>query len=39
MHNTKIDITFMNSKNSKISDPYRLFFNIKDQINLKDSDK
>ena len=30
---------FMNSKNSKISDPHRLFLNLTDKINLKRSDK
>ena len=29
----------MNSKNSKISDPYRLLLNVTDKINLKKSDK
>ena len=29
----------MNSKNSKTSDPHRLLLNLKDQINLKKSDK
>ena len=31
--------TFMNSKNSKISDPHRLLLNLTDKINLKRSDK
>ena len=30
---------FMSSKNSKISDPHRLFLNLTDKINLKRSDK
>ena len=30
---------FMNSKNSKASDPHRLSLNLTDQINLKTSDK
>ena len=30
---------FMNSKNSKISDPHRLLLNLTDKINLKRSDK
>ena len=30
---------FMNSENSKTSDPYRLLFNLSDKINLKRSDK
>ena len=30
---------FMNSKNSKISDPHRLLFNLLDKINLKRKDK
>ena len=29
----------MNSKNSKIPDPYRLLLNLADKINLKRSDK
>ena len=35
----KTDIIFMNSENSKTSDPYRLLLNILDKINLKRSDK
>ena len=31
--------TFMNSKNSKTSDPYMLMVNLWDKINLKRSDK
>ena len=34
-----MDIIFMNSENSKTSDPHRLLFNISDKINLKRSDK
>ena len=30
---------FMNSKNSKTSDPHRLLLNLTDKINLKISDK
>ena len=30
---------FMNSKNSKISDPHRLLLNLTDKINLRRSDK
>ena len=30
---------FVNSKNSKTFDPYRLLFNLTDKINLKKSDK
>ena len=30
---------FMDSKNSKISDPYRLLLNLSDKIDLKRSDK
>ena len=30
---------FMNSKNSKKSDPYRLLYNLTDKIDLKRSDK
>ena len=34
-----MDAIFMNSKNSKTSDPYRLVLNLPDKINLKKSDK
>ena len=34
-----MDIIFMNSKNSKTSDPHRLLLNLSDKINLKRSDK
>ena len=34
-----MDAIFMNSGNSKISDPHRLFLNLSDKINLKTSDK
>ena len=34
-----MDTLFMNSKNSKTSDPKRLFLNLTDKINLKRSDK
>ena len=30
---------FMNFKNSKISDPYRLLLNLKDKLNLTTVDK
>ena len=30
---------FMNSENSKTSDPHRLLLNLTDKINLKRSDK
>ena len=30
-----MDTIFMNSKNSKTSNPYRLLFNLLDKINLK----
>ena len=29
-----MDTTFMNSKNSKTSDPYRLLLNLTDKINI-----
>ena len=35
----KMDTTFMNFKNSKISQPYRLLLNFADKINLKRSGK
>ena len=34
-----MDTIFMNSKNSKMSDPHRLLLNLTDKINLKRSDK
>ena len=34
-----MDIIFMNSKNSGTTDPCRLLFNLKDEINSKRSDK
>ena len=34
-----MDTIFMNSENSKTSDPYRLLLNLTDKINLKRSDK
>ena len=34
-----MDTIFMNSKNSKTSDPQRLLLNLVDKINLKRSDK
>ena len=34
-----MDIVFMNSENSKKSDPHRLLLNLTDKINLKRSDK
>ena len=34
-----MDTIFINSKNSKTSDPYRLLLNVTDKINLKRSDK
>ena len=34
-----MDTIFLNSENSKPSDPHRLLFNITDKINLKVSDK
>ena len=34
-----MDTTFMNSENSKTSDPHRLLLNLSDTISLKGSDK
>ena len=34
-----MDTIFMNSENSKISDPHRLLLNLTDKINLKRSYK
>ena len=36
---SKMDNIFMNSKNSKISDPHRLLLILLDKIDLKRSDK
>ena len=34
-----MDTVFMNSENSKTSDPHRLFLNLTEKINLKRSDE
>ena len=34
-----MDTIFMNSKNSKTSDPHRLLLNLSDKVNLKRSDE
>ena len=34
-----MDTIFMNSKNSKTSDPHRLLLNLTDKINLKRSNE
>ena len=34
-----MDTIFMNSENSKTSDPHRLLLNLTDKINLRRSDK
>ena len=34
----RMDTIFMNSKNSKISDPHRLLLNLTDKISLERSD-
>ena len=34
-----MDTIFINSKNSKTSDPHRLLLNLRDKIDLKRSDK
>ena len=34
-----MDTIFINSENSKASDPHRLLLNLSDKINLKRSDK
>ena len=36
MSNTKMDALFVNSKNSKTSDPHRLLLSFTDEINLKE---
>ena len=35
-YNAKMNAIFMNFKNSKISDPYRLSLNLTDKIDLKE---
>ena len=35
----KMNTIFMNSENSKTSDPYRLLINLTDKVNLKRSDE
>ena len=39
MYNKKMNTLFMNSKNSKTSDPHRLSLNLTDKINLERTDK
>ena len=39
MYNTKMNTIFMNSKNSKTSDPHRLLPNLTDKIDLRRKDK
>ena len=39
MLQTEMDTIFMNSENSKTTDPYRLLLNLSNKINLKKSDK
>ena len=34
-----MDTIFINSENSRTSDPYRLLINLADKINLKRNDK
>ena len=34
-----MDTIFMNSENSKTSEPHRLLLNLENKINLKESDK
>ena len=34
-----MDTVFMNSRNSKTSDPHRLLLNLSDNVTLKRSDK
>ena len=38
-YNTKMNTIFMNSKNTKTSDPHRPLFNLRDKIDLKRKDK
>ena len=35
----KMDTVFMNSENSRTSDPHKLLINLFDKVNLKGSDK
>ena len=39
MCNTKINTIFMNSKNSKTSDPHRLLLNLTNKIDLRRKDE
>ena len=39
MYNAKMNTIFMNSENSKTSDPHRLLLNLTDKIDLKREDK
>ena len=39
MYNKKMNTLFMNSKNSKTSDPHRLSLNLTGKIKLKRTDK
>ena len=39
MYNTKVNIIFMNSKNSKTSHTHRLLLSLTDKMNFKKSDK
>ena len=38
MYNTKMNIIFMKSENSKTSDPHRLLLNLSDKIDLRRKD-
>ena len=37
--NTKMNTIFRNSKNSKTSDPHRLFLNLTDRLDLRRKDE
>ena len=39
MYDTKMNTIFMNSKNTKASDPHRLLFNLTDKIHIRRKDK
>ena len=39
MYNIKVNTIFMNSENSKTSDPHRLLLNLTDKIDLRRKDK
>ena len=39
IHTNRMNAIFMNSKNSRTSDPHRLLLNLSDKMNVKRSEK